>query len=157
MQRTQPLRSIPLTQNLVWVSRLFFYKETTDGSLVYPEYNNLTNFHQLLESNEHGWSYPVFVGLTQRRCQRTIQLGHQDHVGMEVLHRLSRRLQIIHTGFFIQAMLFFNPVSVLHNFFMNRASSVAQVLHNTQHHHTEKTFLFTIFVPRSSFSLRLII
>ena len=42
------LRSIQNTIKLVCVSRLFFTeKETTDGSLVYPELNNQITFRQL--------------------------------------------------------------------------------------------------------------
>ena len=63
-------RSIPLTNKpeptLGTQTAFFIEKETTDGSLVYPEHNKQTTFHQLhlkamIMMNEPSQSFTVFV------------------------------------------------------------------------------------------------
>ena len=74
------LRSIPLTINpepSFGIPTVFIKKETTDGSLVYPEPNNQTFFRHLC-----------------LKAMKMVGFSHQDYVGMEVLHRFPRRFQI---------------------------------------------------------------
>ena len=81
----------PSTQNLVWVSRLFFYRRRNNRRVCcLPRTKQPDNvLSNVFESSEHGSSFPVAV-----RLLASIS-GDQDYVGMEVLHRLPRRFHIM--------------------------------------------------------------
>ena len=65
------VRSIPLTINQepsLGIQTLFYGAEITEVSCL-PRANQPDNFlSTMFESNEHGWSFPVFIGLRQQGC-----------------------------------------------------------------------------------------
>ena len=69
------VRSIPLTINLepsLGIQTLFYRERNNRQVSCLPRTKQPDNFlSTMFESNEHGRSFPVFVGLRQRGCQRT--------------------------------------------------------------------------------------
>ena len=69
------VKSIPLTINpepSLDIQTLFYGKRNNRQVSCLPRTKQPDNFlSTMFESNEHGWSSPVFVSLRQRGCQRT--------------------------------------------------------------------------------------
>ena len=84
-------------------------------------------------------------------CNSTSTMSAEFHIvsyTVSIVYTVSVNIIRIHAFFISNA--FFNPASVLLNFLMNWATTVAQVLLNAcKDHHTETLSIFTIFVSMS--------
>ena len=82
---------------------------------------------------------------------RTIALMHQWLITWFLQRpvHLQNPVKCLRWSVFRKYTLFFKSASVLLNFLINWASSVAYEHHHTEHHHTEALLIFTIFVSMS--------